>query len=132
MFKRSDFYECHNNAYFLSKEYPDMYLLTSLAHQKFNHPFYHSYNYDKKTNLVYELCLKYAMDKAIYDLIVEPNEIIMIQNAYLPDILESVESKTSQPEDRCKLLKIALYEQLNNLSSEEMNKILAYKNSIIT
>ncbi|MCH5167293.1 MAG: hypothetical protein J1F35_05305 [Erysipelotrichales bacterium] len=121
---------CHDNTYYLSGGFLNMYSITSLANHYFNHPFYHSYTYDKEIDCVIDLSLKCAMEKKTYDLIIEPKEIIMIQNRDIPQILANVESKTEQPEKRCQLLKIALYEQLNNISAEEINKILTYKNSI--
>ena len=120
---------CHDHTYFLSIGLKDMYSITSLANHYFNHLYYHSYSYDKKEDRVVDLCSNAVFKKKDFDYLMEPREIIIIQNRDLPGILSEVERTTDQPKRRCEMLKIALNEHIKCIDEEEKRKILDYKNS---
>lgn len=104
---------CHDHAYFLAgvSECKKAFAVTSLCGSYFNGTYYHSYMLDKEEGKVTDLCMKAVLDKDVYYRLYRPRELSVISNY---DVLfEDIVTRrhTNQPDDRCHLLRIALYKQ---------------------
>lgn len=105
---------CHNHAYFMSQIFPDFYAITSLCQSYFRGVYFHSYTYDKESNLIIDLCSNAVINRDRYYSLFNPRDISVILNSDVDDELCDVLLNTSQPYDRCQLLKIALYKYYLN------------------
>lgn len=102
---------CHHHAYFLSSVFDDYYAITSLCKQYFGGEYYHSYTYDKKDNMIIDLCSNCIMDKESYYEMFEPHDISVVLNSEVEEELRLTNLKSNQPFYRLKILRIALYKQ---------------------
>ena len=97
--------ECHSHAYYMSKIFKDYY--------------YHSYTYDKDSNLIFDLCSNAVFIKDEFDDLFETNEISVVKNKDLEEQLSIVDFNSIQPESRRKLLRLALFKQSLNLEPDK-------------
>lgn len=102
---------CHNHAYFLSSVFDDYYAITALCRQYFGGEYYHSYTYDKKDNMIIDLCSNCIMDKESYYEMFEPHDISVVLNSEVEEELRLTNLKSNQPFYRLEVLRIALYKQ---------------------
>lgn len=114
---------CYANTETVASFYQDLYSITSLCIHYFVGVYYHSYSYDQKTNSIIDLNNNSVMEKVMFDRLYQPIELIRIKNSQISEVCEKVEMETCQPKKRKTLLKIALYYQLQNLTSDEIKKI---------
>ena len=107
--------DCHEYSYFLSKVFSDFYAVTSYCSLPFKGSYFHSYSIDKENNLVIDLANNVVMDKDLYYKLYNPKEISITLNSEVDKKLALVDRETNQPntgpEERRKLLRIALYEE---------------------
>lgn len=101
---------CHHHTYFLSQQFPDHYSITAQCKYYILGDYYHSYTYDSENNTIIDLCFNSILDKKQYYQIYNPHDLSVIKNSDVENQIQLVDSKTEE-NDRCKLLKIALYKQ---------------------
>lgn len=111
--------ECHSHAYYMSKLFKDYYSITSLCKYYFKGKYYHSYTYDKETNLIFDLCCNAVFSKESYDKLLNPIEVSTVLNKDIPSQLDITEYNTNHSSTMKELLKIALFKQYLNLKPEE-------------
>ena len=111
--------ECHSHAYYMSKIFKDYYAITSLCRYYFKGNYYHSYTYDKDSNLIFDLCSNAVFIKDEFDDLFETNEISVVKNKDLEEQLSIVDFNSIQPESRRKLLRLALFKQSLNLEPDK-------------
>lgn len=102
---------CHNNTYFISELFGDLYSITSICRSPFLNHYHHSYTYDPEKDIIIDLCYKAVFEKESYYDIFSPTEISVILNTEIDRELEITITNTCQPQDRCQLIKIALYKE---------------------
>lgn len=118
---------CHQHTEKLAKIYPQYVSITSLCHNYFVDGFYHSYTYNPDDKKIIDLCKKIVMDKEEYDCLQGAKEISFIPNSEIKKAYRQTLRKTIQPKRRYMIFKIALYNQLKNLTEEEATLIKSYK-----
>lgn len=111
--------ECHSHAYYMSKIFKDYYAITSLCRYYFKGNYYHSYTYDKDSNLIFDLCSNAVFIKDEFDDLFETNEILVVKNKDLEEQLSIADFNSIQPESRRKLLRLALFKQSLNLEPDK-------------
>lgn len=111
--------ECHSHAYYMSKIFKDYYAITSLCRYYFKGNYYHSYTYDKDSNLIFDLCSNAVFIKDEFDDLFETNEILVVKNKDLEEQLSIADFNSIQPESRRKLLRLALLKQSLNLEPDK-------------
>lgn len=111
--------ECHSHAYYMSKILKDYYAITSLCRYYFKGNYYHSYTYDKDSNLIFDLCSNAVFIKDEFDDLFETNEILVVKNKDLEEQLSIADFNSIQPESRRKLLRLALFKQSLNLEPDK-------------
>jgi len=102
---------CHTHAYFMSKVFVDFYAITSLCQSYFGNSYHHSYTFDSNRDVIIDLCYNAVVDEGQYYNLFQPQDISVILNSKVAEELALTELKTNQEQDRCELLKIALYKQ---------------------
>lgn len=120
---------CHNHTEQIADLYPNFQSITSLCSNYFLGFYYHSYSFNPEDSKVIDLCSRLVMDESDYNRLYEPREISRINNDDLSDHYNEALNNTQQPDARKMILKIALYNQLKNMSSEERKLIKSYKQS---
>jgi len=103
---------CHNHTLFVRAVFPSYYAVTALCKAPFKGKYYHSFSYDSKNDVIVDLCSNAVMDKDEYGAIFNPDIVSIILNSNISQELKITKRKTSQPQERQALLKIALYKQL--------------------
>ena len=111
--------ERHSHAYYMSKIFKDYYAITSLCRYYFKGNYYHSYTYDKDSNLIFDLCSNAVFIKDEFDDLFETNEILVVKNKDLEEQLSIADFNSIQPESRRKLLRLALLKQSLNLEPDK-------------
>lgn len=102
---------CHIHTYFLSKILPDFYAVTSLCAYYFRGGYFHSYTWDKDSDLIIDLCSNAVLSKKPFDSLYKPREISIVLNSEAKEQRRIVLMKSHQPSNRCDLLQIALYKE---------------------
>ena len=103
----------------MSKIFKDYYAITSLCRYYFKGNYYHSYTYDKDSNLIFDLCSNAVFIKDEFDDLFETNEILVVKNKDLEEQLSITDFNSIQPESRRKLLRLALFKQSLNLEPDK-------------
>lgn len=115
---------CHNHTEFLAETLPEFYSITSLCDYYFKGSFYHSYSYNKQENVAIDLCCNAVLNIGDLNHFYGAKEIMRIPNKELDLFYQETLKNTKQPEKRYKIIKMALYEQLKQLTVEEQRLIL--------
>lgn len=115
---------CHKNTEEMSKLFPEFYSITALCQFYFLGYFYHSYSLDKEENKVIDLNNNAVIDKELFDKLYMPKELMCIKNSRVSKICKNATLFENQPQKRDKIFKMALYYQLQNLSTDEAKLIL--------
>lgn len=110
---------CHHHTFFFSTLFEDNFAITAQCPYYFYGKYYHSFTYNKEEDKIIDLCSNAVIDKNSYYKIWQPNEITSIKNFDVKEILELVNSLSDQPENRCHLLKVALFCQATNTFKDE-------------
>ncbi len=115
---------CHQHTCFLSESLREFYSITSLCDDYFRGSYYHSYSYNREENVAIDLCYNAILDLDKFNHFYGAKEIMRIPNKEIDEFYLSMLKNTNQPEKRYKMFKIALYEQLKQLTEEEQKLIL--------
>lgn len=114
---------CHGNVTTLLNHYDDLYSICSLCHNYFVGYYYHSYDYMKETDEVFDICSNMFIKKSAFDDLFAPREVLFMRNEEVRkmyyDEIKNIKSKL----DNEGILKCALYSQsleLNNNPKEKM------------
>lgn len=115
---------CHKHTEFLAETLPEFYSITSLCDYYFKGSFYHSYSYNKQENVAIDLCCNAVLNIGDLNHFYGAKEIMRIPNKELDLFYQEMLKNTKQPKKRYKIIKMALYEQLKQLTVEEQRLIL--------
>ena len=115
--------QCHNHTYYLAQKFPNYQSITSLCPYYFSGFYHHSYT-QTENNEIIDLCSKLVMPKEMFDILYEPEQICITKNIEVGEKLEEANQKTIQPNDRCKILKIALYQRALQEQNPPKQKII--------
>lgn len=119
--------DCHGHATNILNRIPNFYTITSLCANYFVEGYYHSYSYIKSLDMVLDLTSNIFMDKKIYDSLYKPIELVNMRNdkliKYFTDYVKDIETSV-----KCDLLKVAIYNQLSNMSEQEKRKFYSINN----
>ncbi len=110
---------CHKHTELLAETLPEFYSITSLCDYYFKGSFYHSYSYNKQENVAIDLCCNAVLNIDDLNHFYGAKEIMRIPNKELDLFYQEMLKNTKQPEKRYKILKMALYEQLKQLTEEQ-------------